>query len=294
MSIAAAEGHFLSADGLKLFYRWWTVPQPRGVCLLVHGIAEHSGRYEHLAQALTAQGLSVWALDHRGHGRSEGLRGDCRSLEEFVGDLRRLAQQARIGRSALEEAPPRAAAQTQRLPLLLVGHSLGGLIALSFCARYPEEVRAVAVSSPALKLTHETPAWKVSLVTATSRVFPTFPFQNGVNPKVLCRDPRVVEAYLKDPLVHHVLTARCAVALRDAMRESLDLARRLKVPCLFLQAGADEICDPKTAAEFSRRADGNGITFRRYDGFYHELFNEPEQARVIGDLCQWLDGILKG
>ena len=277
--VSATEGYFRSSDGLKLFYRRWAVPQPRAVCLLVHGIAEHSGRYQHLAQALAAQGFSVWALDHRGHGRSEGLRGDCRSLEEFVEDVRLLAQQARIG--------------TQRLPLLLVGHSLGGLIALSFCARYPEEVRAVAVSSPALKLTHETPPWKVSLVTATSYVLPTFPFQNGVNPKNLCRDPQVVEAYIKDPLVRHVLTARCAVALRDAMRESLDLARQLKVPCLILQAGADEVCDPQTAVEFSRRADGNGITFRRYDGLYHELFNEPQRARVIGDLCQWLNGVLK-
>ncbi len=277
--VSAADGSFRSTDGLNLFYRCWTVPQPRAICLLVHGIAEHSGRYEHLARALTAQGFSVWMLDHRGHGRSEGLRGDCRSLQEFVEDLRLLAQQARIG--------------TQRLPLLLVGHSLGGLIALSFCARYPEEVHAVAVSSPSLKLTHETPPWKVALVTATSRVLPTFPFQNGVNPKNLCRDPQVVETYMKDPQVHHVLTARCAVALRDAMRESLELARQIKVPCLILQAGADEVCDPSTAAEFARRADGNGIALRRYDGFYHELFNEPERARVIGDLCQWLNGTLK-
>ena len=278
--VSATEGNFRSPDGLSLFYRRWTVPQPKGICLLIHGTAEHSGRYQHLAQALTAHGFSVWALDHRGHGRSEGLRGDCRSLEEFVEDLRLLAQQARIG--------------MQRLPLLLVGHSLGGLIALSFCARYPEEVRAVAVSSPALKLAHETPPWKVALVTATSRVMSTFPFQNGVNPKVLCHDPQVVEAYEKDPLVHHILTARCAVALRHSMRQSLELARQIKVPCLILQAGADEVCDPETAAEFSRRANGTGITFRRYDGLYHELFNEPQRAQVIGDLCQWLDGILKG
>ena len=272
-------GRLSSADGLKLFYRRWIAPRPRGICLLVHGIAEHSGRYEHLAQALTARGFSVWALDHRGHGRSEGLRGDCRSLEQFVEDLHGLARTVR--------------AETRDLPMILVGHSLGGLISLSYAAEHPEEIRAVAVSSPALKLSHETPPWKVALVTATSRVLPMFPFQNGVNPKNLCRDPQVVEAYEKDPLVHRVLTARCAVALRDAMRQSLELARRIKIPCLILQAGADEVCDPETAAEFSRRADGAGILFRRYDGLYHELFNEPQRAEVIGDLCQWLDGILK-
>ena len=82
--------------------------------------------------------------------------------------------------------------------------------------------------------------------------------------------------------------------LRDAMRRSLELAERLKIPCLILQAGADELCDPETTAEFSRRADGAGILFQRYEGLYHELFNEPQRARVIGDLCQWLNGTLKG
>lgn len=256
-------------------YRRWEPPVPKTLCLLVHGLAEHSGRYDFTARFLASRGHSVWMLDNRGHGQSEGLRGDCRSLDDFVEDLGLLQRLARTSGAGL--------------PLCLVGHSLGGLIALTYAARHPGEIRAVAVSSPALKLAHETPAWKIALVTAASRVFPTAPFQNGVNPKVLCHDPAVVEAYEKDPLVHHRITARCAVSLRRSMRESLGLAEKLKIPCLILQAGEDAVCDPERAAEFSRRGNGDGITFRRYDGLYHELFNEPQREQVLGDLCRWLD-----
>jgi len=277
--VSATEGFFNAHDGLRLFYRRWDIPQPRAVCLLVHGVAEHGGRYGHLAARLTRHGFSVWIMDHRGHGRSEGARGDCRSLQEFVEDLHLLKLRA-------GEALP-------GVPVLLVGHSLGGLIALTYAAEHPGEIRAVAASSPALKLTHETPAWKVALVTATSKVAPLAPFQNGVNPAKLCRDPQVVEQYRKDPLIHSVLTARCALALQDALANSLELAGRLRVPCLILQSGTDEVCDPKTALEFSRRGNGSPLSLYRYDGMYHELFNEPERGRVIEDLCRWLDSVLR-
>ena len=273
------EGFFAAHDGLKLFYRRWDAARPRGICLLAHGLAEHSGRYRYLAETLARRGLSVWAPDHRGHGRSEGLRGDCSSLSDFVEDLRRLGAQAR--------------GQLPGLPLLLIGHSLGGLIVLTCAAQYPDEIRAVAASSPALKLTHETPPWTVALVTAISRIFPTAPFRNGINPEALCRDPAVVEAYRKDPLIHDILTARCAVALRQAMRRSFELAGKLKMPCLILQADQDAICSAEAAVEFHRRMNGSGATLRRYEQAYHELFNEPQKERVIEDLCAWIEGVLR-
>jgi len=280
MTVTAAEGHLVSSDGLKLYFRRWPAPQPRAICLLVHGIAEHSGRYGHLAEALTHHRFDVLALDHRGHGRSEGRRGDCRSFRQFVEDLHLLAGQARAQISRM-------------LPMALVGHSLGGLIALTYAAAYPTEVNAVAVSSPALKLTHETPPLKVSFVTAVSRVLPEFHFRNGVNPRHLCRDPAVVRAYETDPLVHRVLSARCAVALRQAMLRSQELAKEIRIPCLILQAGADELCDPRASEQFARSGSDPQITFRRYEGMYHELFNEPEKGRVIADLCAWLDEVIR-
>lgn len=275
----AAEGTLLSPDGVPLFYRRWDAFQPRAVCFLVHGLAEHSGRYEPLAQLLVRRRFFVWAMDHRGHGRSGGLPADCTGLDQLVDDLRGLIRKA-------AEAMP-------HLPRILIGHSLGGLIALSYAARHADEIRAVAVSSPALKLKIQTPPWKIHLVTATSRIFPTFPFQNGVDPKRLSSDPAVIEAYKRDPLIHRALTARCAVGLDRDMRDSLRWANRLRVPCLILQAGSDTICDPAASETFAQSVRGAPMTFRRYEGLSHELFNEPQRDVVIGDLIRWIEGLLQ-
>lgn len=265
-----------ASDGTRLFYRRWQAASPaRAVCLLVHGLSEHSGRYARLAQDLTARRFSVWAMDHRGHGRSDGKRGDCRSLGQFVEDLHRLVEEA--------------ARMEPSLPRLMVGHSLGGLIALSYAVQHPDRIKAAAVSSPALRLAHPTDPLTVFVVENVARLRPATPFNNGVNPRMLSHDPEVVEEYVRDPLVHKVLTARCAVALRDAMRDSLHLAAQLKIPCLLLQAGADEICDAAAAAEFARAASDGLLTFRRYDGLYHEIFNEVKRERVIEELCRWLE-----
>lgn len=268
----------VSSDGTRLFVRRWDAFQPKAVCLLAHGLAEHSGRYEYLAQALVRRRFFVWAMDHRGHGQSGGRPADCVGLDDGVADLHRLGQKA-------AEAMP-------HLPRVLIGHSLGGLIALTYAVQHPEEIRAVAVSSPAFQLKYPTPPWKFHWVTATSRVLPTFPFQNGVNPKRLSHDLQVVEAYEQDPRIPRTITARCAVALDRAMKNSLSLAGRLKVPCLILQAGDDEVCDPDAAQTFARAVQGAPVDFRRYDGLYHELFNEPQKDQVIEDLVRWMEGIL--
>lgn len=261
-----------AADGTRLFVRRWDVANPRGLAVLVHGIGEHSGRYEWLAQQLVQRQIAVRAMDHRGHGRSGGPRGDCVGLDSLVQDLDRLISS----------------------PCVVIGHSLGGLVALTYAAQHPEKVQAVAVSSPALKLAHPPSALKTFLVETAARLSPQWPFPNGVDPRLLCHDPAVVKAYVTDPLVHRVIRARCAVALRDAMRESPALADRIRVPCLILQAGADEVCDSKTAEAFAQRADGARVTLRAYPGLYHELFNEPQKGRVVEDLIRWLDEVLRG
>lgn len=273
------EGFLLADDGTRLFFRRWEAEGAEAVCLLAHGLGEHSGRYEGLAHRLTERRFSLWALDHRGHGRSQGLRGDCRSLEQLVEDFHRLVERAR------QEEP--------RLPRIMVGHSLGGLIALAYAVRHPEAIRALAVSSPALRLAEAPPKAKVLLAHGMARWLPTTPIPNGVAPSLLSHDPQVAAAYESDPLVHRLITARCAVALDRAMKSSLDLAEKLSIPCLILQAGADRICAPEAAAEFAGRAAGL-VTFRRYEGLYHELFNELDRDRVIEDLVRWLEEVVRG
>lgn len=274
-----ADGCLKTADGLKIFTRQWETPNPRALCLVAHGLGEHSGRYETLAKDLNRRGLCVWAMDHRGHGRSEGCLGDCGSIGEFVEDLHPWIQVAEK--------------QFPRLPRLLLGHSLGGLIALTYASRYPQMIRAVAVSSPALRLAQEPPRLKEMLAENLARILPKTPVPNGVNPRFLCRDPQVVADYERDPLVHRTLTARCAIALRQAIKESSALAGKLTIPCLILQGGEDRICDPQAAMEFAAAASRAPVVLRRYDGLYHEVFNEPERGRVIQDLTDWIEGILR-
>ena len=275
-----AEGRLKTPDGLKIFTRQWETPNPRALCLVVHGIGEHSGRYEGLAKELNRRGFSAAALDHRGHGRSEGRRGDCRSIEDFIGDFHRFVEQVR------EESPS--------TPRIIVGHSLGGLIALYYAARHPDLIRGIAVSSPALRLAQPSSRLKVALAEGLDRILPKTHLPNGVNPRLLSHDPAVAAAYEQDPLVHRVITARCAVALREAMNGASKLAAQLTTPCLILQGGEDRICDPQASVEFAAAVSQAPVTLRRYDGLYHEVFNEPERSRVIRDLIDWTEEVLKG
>lgn len=268
-----------AGDGTRLWGCRWDPAGPKALCLLVHGLGEHSGRYGRLAERLTQRGFSLWAIDHRGHGRSGGARGDCRSLESFVEDLDLLVQKARQERPQLQK--------------ILIGHSLGGLIALAYAVRHPEKIQGVAVSSPALRLAQPPPRAKVLLAHGMARLLPTTPIPNGVDPSVLCRDPQVVASYEKDPWVHRTITARCAVALERTMKAASAWAEQLRLPCLILQAGEDRICDPAAAAEFAARAAASSTRFHRYEGLYHELFNEPERDQVTEDLLRWLEQLVR-
>ena len=273
------EGFLFAEDGTKLFTRRWASPSPKAICLLAHGLGEHSGRYEWLAQKLSDHNFYVLALDYRGHGRSEGRRGDCSSLSQWVEDLNRLVTRAKF------EQP--------ELPRFLIGHSLGGLLALTYATRYPQQIRAVAVSSPSLKLAQEPSPLKWKMVLWLTRWFPTAPIPNEVHPKQLSRDAQVVYDYLRDPLIVRTVTARCGAALRLAIRDSMSLAQTLRTPCLILQAGNDAVCDPKAAERFSEAATGADVTLRRYEGLYHELFNEPERESVFQDLIRWMNKVLQ-
>ena len=133
----------------------------------------------------------------------------------------------------------------------------------------------------------------MALIKLVARLRPTTRFNNGVHPDRLSRDPAVVAAYRSDPLIHHVITARCAVGIDRAMQASADLAGRLKVPSLILQAGSDEICEPGTAGRLAERIGSAPVLFKRYEGLYHELSNEPEKEQVLADLCGWMETLLK-
>ncbi|MCM8794487.1 MAG: lysophospholipase [Candidatus Omnitrophica bacterium] len=273
------EERFQGRDGVEFHGRRWEIFPAKGLCFLIHGFAEHSGRYSWLAQKLNSRGYSVYALDQRGHGLSSGARGDCRSLAELVDDIDAWVRKVR-------DCSPGT-------PAFLIGHSLGGLITLAYAADHPQGLAGVAVSSPLIRLGVKLPAAKKAFIRMLGRLMPGVSLPNGVVPDHLSHDPSVVETYRSDPLIFRTITAGCAVALDRAMACTDDLAGRIRIPCLILQAGDDRVCSAQAADAFAKRADPTWVTFRRYEGLYHEIFNEPQKETVAADLSAWLDSLAR-
>jgi alpha-beta hydrolase superfamily lysophospholipase len=256
--------------------RWEPDGPPRGVVLVVHGYAEHVGRYQVFAEHLTARGVAVAGIDHRGHGRSGGNRGHCRDFAEYVTDVR-----------ALADAAERWWPGRQRV---LFGHSLGGLIALCYLLAHPDTVVAGALSAPALRVPDAGSAMRRRVARILGLIAPRMTFRSNLDAGALSRDPSVGRAYVADPLVHRAATAGFVRAVEAAQAQVQEGAPRLRVPLLLLQGDADRIVDPTAAAELAARL-RCPHEMVRLEGYYHELLNEPapERARVLQVLDAWID-----
>ena len=271
----------LTADGLKLHVRAWpAAAEPvRGSVLIVHGLGEHSGRYGHVAAQLAADGWAVQAYDQRGHGRSGGPRGGLAAEDSLLDDLGRV-----ISRVRREGAGP----------LVLLGHSMGGLLAGRYVAAglaeqpapWWQPVDALVMSSPALGLGMN--LVQKLLLALAAPLTPDLALGNGLKPAWVCTDPMVVRAYIDDPLVHDRITPRLVRFMQAAGQQVLEAAPRWAVPTLLLYAADDRCVAPQGSAAFAATAPSALLRSRRYDGLAHEIFNEPEQGRVFGDLSQWL------
>jgi alpha-beta hydrolase superfamily lysophospholipase/predicted GNAT family N-acyltransferase len=264
-------------DGSSLLVRDWRPAQPtgRGVYLL-HGLGEHSGRYDALARRLCARGWQVRAHDHVGHGRSSGARGVIQRQEQ-------LAEHA----TQLIDA---FAAELDRAPVLL-GHSMGGTLAADVALHRDAKIAALVLSSPALA--PGVNRGRRMLVRLMGRVAPGLAVANGIDPQQLSHDPAMVKAYVDDPLVHRRICARLARWIFDtgaaARRDCAKLAR----PTLLLVAGADALVNPAGSRLFADGAPSSLVTLRWYATLRHEIFNErePDRTRVMEDLEGWLDSV---
>jgi lysophospholipase len=271
-----AEGTLAGTGGVAIHWRRWEpAGEPRAVVVIVHGYAEHLGRYQHVAAHLTACGLAVAGLDHRGHGRSGGRRGHCLDLAEYVADTRALV--------AMAEAwwPGRRR--------LLLAHSLGGLIGLHYLLRHPDTVTAAVLSAPALRVPDNGQRALRSMARALGRWAPRVTFRSNLDADALSRDPAVGRAYVTDPLVHRAATAGFVRAVEAAQAEVWAAAARLRVPVLILQGDADRVVDPRAAAELAALL-GCAHELVTLSGYYHELLNEPpaERARVLEAVDAWV------
>ncbi|MBI5503477.1 MAG: alpha/beta hydrolase [Deltaproteobacteria bacterium] len=256
------EATFRGAGGTRVFYRVWRAARPAGAILLVHGMGEHSGRYQHVAEFLVQRGLVVYALDQRGHGLTAGEKGTVGSFGEFLDDL------AAFHALAIHEQPG--------LPLVLFGHSMGGLIAIAYLLERPLPPDGLILSGPA--------------------IVPIFdPGDRTIDPSRLSRDPRAWRAYLEDPLV---LRERVQEGLYVALAHGLGLlvgrAAEITVPVLLIHGEADVLCSAQGARAYVEASASQDVTVLVYAEGRHEMLNEINRDEVLEDLWAWLQPRLHG
>jgi alpha-beta hydrolase superfamily lysophospholipase len=274
MTEAGEAGWLTLADDQRLFLRDWPLPQARGAVLIVHGLGEHSGRYQRLAQWFNQRGYAVRSYDQRGHGQTPGRRGALRHGDDLLEDLASVYNDYSNG---LAHAP------------LLLGHSMGGLVAARAVLDGRITPPALLLSSPALR-SWESP-WLVRLAQVLNRVTPNLPLRTGLDADKLSHDPQVVADYRRDPLRHGRITPRLANFIFHDGATCIADAASLSQPTLLLVADSDELVDPSGSRAFARKAASSGqLTTRFFSTLYHELFNEAEPGRsqVLMQLGDWL------
>lgn len=270
------EGRFSGYDGLALCEnRWLPEGDPAAVVVLVHGFLEHGGRHADVAAVLNRHGYAVYAIDLRGHGKSEGDRVFVKSFLEHLRDVELFLDHVR------KQQPGR--------PRFLVGFSMGGTIAASLAARGLADVRGLVLAAPAVQI--------------GGGVFPVLRLLAGVLGRLLprlslvrmgfrnmSRDPEVVAQVERDPLAFHgCFPARTGAEILAATRRLEDTMEAIELPLLILHGTGDLVTDVEGSRQLHARARSTDKTLKLYDGLYHDLFHEPEKERVVADLVEWLD-----
>lgn len=267
LSVAGAHGNKIVYDVHR------PESEPVGVVLLAHGLGEHARRYLHVAERLTGLGYVVVAPDHAGHGRSDGKRLGVKDFNDFTDDLHTVIAQ-------LDHVDG---------PTFLVGHSMGGAIALKYALDHPEQLDGLVLSGPALIPGDELPPILVKLAPVLGRLAPWLP-STGLPASAVSRDPSVVAAYEADPLVWHgKIPAGLGGALIETMGTFPGQLPSLTMPTLVLHGGDDSLANPEGSRMVGRLAGGDDVTVKIYQGLFHEIFNEPERDAVLDDVTTWLE-----
>jgi alpha-beta hydrolase superfamily lysophospholipase len=268
---------YTAGDGQNIALQDWPLPDdvaPRGVVIVVHGLGEHAGRHDALARRLNGWGFATRSYDQYGHGESSGPRGTLPTSTRLLEDLIDIVDSTRL------RMPPGT-------PLILLGHSMGGLVTARFVSLTLRRVQGLVLSSPALDAGLN-PLQKL-LLGILPRFAPHLTVGNGLDSAFISHDPGIVEAYRRDPLVHDRISPRLGRFIADAGRATLASAPAWKVPTLLMYAGDDRLVNAAGSRAFADKAPREVVTAKCFDGLYHELFHELDAEPVYEVLAQWLD-----
>lgn len=269
------ESTFTGADGMELFnQRWRPDGEPEAVVALVHGLGEHSSRYENVVETLVPAGHAVYAFDHRGHGRSPGQRGHIDRWAQFRGDVGAFLSDIQA------EEPGK--------PLFLMGHSLGGLIVLEYVLHHPEGLEGVIASAPALSTEGVSPV-AVLLSRILSRIWPTFSTNTGLDATAISCEPAVVDAYQNDPLVHDKATARFGTEAAAAIEWTMHHAADLELPLLIIHGTDDRIIPHQASQAFFEQVPGPDKERHELAGCYHEPHNDADWEQAVAIIEDWIE-----
>jgi lysophospholipase len=275
VSVTTLEGGITGVGGLPLVWRGHAAAAPRAALVVVHGLGDHAGRYDDFAARMAGLGISTWAMDLRGHGRSGGRRGHVPEFGVYL-------QELDLFRREVERLA------TPAVPLFLLGHSMGGLIAIRYMEEYSGAFRGAVICSPWLATAMPVPRWKALLAPLLSRLLPTLPFRHGVRPEDLSRDPAVVEAHRQDPLVQPIITPRTFAEASRAMGRALQRSDRFTAPLLFMVGDTDRVVNADRALHFARTTSSADLTVRVLPGAFHELLLELDAHATHRQVGEWI------
>lgn len=273
------EDYYEGINGLKIYYQVWRPDEnPKAVVQIVHGIAEHSGRYLNVVNELVPKGYLICASDLRGHGKTKSLKAYTGKFDYFIEDQKILFDLIR------ERAPD--------LPIFMLGHSMGSLIARLYSTTYPEDLKGLILSGTGTKEGTETSSLLKAMAKLFSVLRPKGKIDPKLDPETISRDPEVVKAYKEDPLVFTKITIRLGAELLKGFKKANKLTSNIKIPTLVQSGSADKLMIE--AEEFGKSLKTSDKTIKIYNGLYHEVYNELEEDRkiVLRDLIEWLDSHL--
>lgn len=266
-------GTRLTKDGRKLFTKTWLPEKPARVnIILVHGIGEYCERYQHVAEFLTGIGCAVYGFDHIGHGKSEGKRG-CMSYDDAF--------------SIINDFKGELLKQFPDIPVIVYGHSMGGGVVLSYGTRYPEGVAGIIATSPAVGMANPMNPSVVKMLRILKKILPNLTVSNGLPADGISHDKAVVARYQADPLVHDKVSVTLGLDLMDWGDTLQAYDKAYPVPLFLAQGSEDRLVDPVAAERFALNLKGN-VTYKRFEGGYHELHNEPNKQELFDAITDWL------